>query len=222
MKLTDDIGLVHQNQVCKKLYKKYGVRTTLDLGAGTNPQGLICASLEIKQLLIDLGYPESTSHSLIRRQIDIMDFDKISQAIIEFTGTAKVDCVVSIGNIEHLTKPNGEKLLKQVEIWAEKLIIFETPNGFVEQGPVGNNPHQVHLSGWKTGEFKNNGYKVYGTTGLKVLKKSSHKGAYKVNFKGVRFLDVIISRFLFLQFFPSFSFNILAVKKLKATEIAHN
>ena len=146
-----------------------------------------------------------------------MDFDKISHAIIELTGTAKVDCVVSIGNIEHLTKPNGEKLLKQVENWAEKLIIFETPNGFVEQGPVGNNPHQIHLSGWKTGEFKNFGDKVYGTTGLKVLKKSSHKGAYKVNFKGVRFLDVMISRLLFLQYFPGFSFNILAVKKLKAT-----
>ena len=218
MKLTDDIGLVHQNDLCKKLYKKYGVKTTLDLGAGTNPQGLICATLGIKQLLIDLGYPESTSHSVTRKQIDIMDFDQISQAIFDFTGNTKVDCVVSILNIEHLTKPNGVKLLKQVEVWADKLVIFETPNGFVEQGPIDNNPHQVHLSGWEAADFKNIGYKVYGTTGLKLLKRSSDKGAYKVNFKGIRFLDVIISRLLLLKYFPNLSFNMLAVKELIATD----
>ncbi len=222
MQITDDIGLVHQNQICKKLYKKYGVRTTLDLGAGTNPQGAICASLEIRQLLIDLGYPESKTHSITRRQIDIMDFDQISKAIFEFTGTTKVDCVVSILNIEHLTKSDGEKLLQQVEVWADKLVIFETPNGFVEQGPIGNNPHQVHLSGWKKREFKGNGYKVYGTTGLKILKKSSDKGAYRVNFKGIRFFDVMISRLLLLKYFPSFSFNLLAIKHLKAQETYSN
>lgn len=214
LKITDRVGLVHQNEICKKIYEDFLVKTVMDLGAGNNPQKQVCNDLEIKQLLIDLGYAESDSENILRRSIDVLDFRKIQNQIFEFTGNARVDCVVSIGNIEHLERNDGEKLLDEVENWANKVVIFETPNGFVHQGPIDGNQHQIHLSGWTPSDFRKRGYKVYGTTGLKVLKKNSDKGEYKFSIKGMRFLDVFISRIFFLKFFPNLCFNFLAYKQI--------
>lgn len=207
--------LLHQITICEKLYKKHKISSVLDLGAGTNPQRNICSELGISQLLIDLGYPEMKNLSSVRRSIDILDFTSIESAIVEFTGLEKVDCVVSIGNIEHLDKDQGRQLLSRVESWSNRLVIFETPNGFVHQGPVGGNIYQIHKSGWSPREFRERGYKVYGTTGLKILKKNSDKGAYRFPFRGMRLLDVLLSKLLFLQYFPALSFNFLAVKIIK-------
>lgn len=214
MKITDKIGLPHQNQICKKLYVKFGVSSVIDLGAGNNPQEKICGKLSIRQLLIDLGYPESTSPQIQRRSINILDFTEIERAISEFVEEKeeKVDAVVSIGNIEHLKREDGELLLNRVESWAKKLVIFETPNGFVHQGPVDNNIHQIHLSGWVPQDFYKRGYKVYGTTGLKILKKDSNKGEYKFPIRGMKLIDVLITRILFAKFFPSLCFNFIAFK----------
>lgn len=214
MKITDKIGLVHQNDICSRLYKAHQVRNVLDLGAGNNPQEAICRQIGVRQLLIDLGYPESDSEWVIRRKIDITDFSKIRAFIKDFSKSDKVDCVVSIGNIEHLEKAQGEKLLDEVEDWATKLVIFETPNGFVHQGPEEGNPYQVHLSGWTPSEFRKKGYKVIGTTGLKILKKNSDQGAYRLQIRGMRLLDVFLSRALFIKYFPSQCFNFIAYKIL--------
>jgi len=184
----------------------------LDLGAGQNPQKQICIELGIKQLLIDLGYPKSDAHNVRRRQVDILDFESVKREINSFFDDDKVDCVVSIGNIEHLNKSDGFLLLENVEKLARKLIIFETPNGFVHQGPVDGNIYQIHLSGWTPSEFKNRGYKCYGTTGLKFLKKDSEKGAYKFQIRGMRMLDVLLSRILFTKYFPKLCFNFVAFK----------
>jgi hypothetical protein len=211
MKITDKIGLVHQIQICKKLYLEYGVSTVIDLGAGKNPQRKICSDLGIRQLLIDLGYPESVSPGIQRRMINILDFTSIEKVISQFADEG-VDAVVSIGNIEHLKREEGELLLDRVELWAKKLIIFETPNGFVHQGPVDNNIYQIHLSGWVPKDFYKRGYKVYGTTGLKILKKDSDKGQYKLPIRGMRLLDVLLSRILFAKYFPSICFNFIAFK----------
>ena len=216
MKLTDKVGLVHQNEICKKIYKVFNVTTVMDLGAGNNPQEKVCNALGIRQLLIDLGYPESNSDSIIRRRVDILDFRKIQNEVFEFTGQTRVDCVVSIGNIEHLERLDGELLLDEVENWANKVVVFETPNGFVYQGPIDGNQHQIHLSGWTPSDFRKRGYKVYGTTGLKILKKNSDKGEYKFSVKGMRFLDVFITRVFFLKYFPNLCFNFLAYKEVRA------
>lgn len=214
MKLTDRVGLVHQNEICRNIYEIFNVKTVMDLGAGKNPQMQVCKDLGIRQLLIDLGYPESDSESITRRNVDILDFHKIQSLILEFVGQARVDCVVSIGNIEHLERCDGELLLNQVENWANKVVVFETPNGFVHQGAIDGNQHQIHLSGWTPSDFRKRGYKVYGTTGLKILKKNSDKGEYKFPIKGMRFFDVFISRVFFLKYFPNLCFNFLAYKKL--------
>lgn len=215
MKITDLIGLVHQNEICKQIYQELKVRTVMDLGAGNNPQNEVCNGLGIRQLLIDLGYDDYDSSQIQRRRVDILDFKQIEKSIFEFTSDARVDCVVSIGNIEHLKKDDGYRLLDKVENWANKVVIFETPNGFVHQGAIDGNQYQIHLSGWTPRDFRKRGYKVYGTTGLKILKKNKDKGEYKFSIKGMRFLDVFISRVFFLKFFPNLCFNFLAFKRVK-------
>jgi len=214
MKITDKIGLLHQNQICKKLYTEFGVSSIVDLGAGNNPQEKICSDHSIRQLLIDLGYPESISPRIQRRSINILDFTSIERAISEFVDE-RVDAVVSIGTIEHLKRADGELLLNRAESWAKKLVIFETPNGFVHQGPVDGNIHQIHLSGWVPQDFYKRGYKVIGVTGLKILKKDSNKGEYKFPIRGMKLFDVLLSRILFAKYFPSLCFNFVAFKKIK-------
>ena len=215
MKLTDSIGLIDYLDWCKKLYRSNQIETLLDLGAGTNPQNQLCLSLHIRQLLIDLGYPESSENRIVRKRIDVMDFNSIKASILEFSnGETKVDCVVSIQNIEHLSKEDGKRLLAHVENFARKLIIFETPNGFVHQSGTPENPYQEHKSGWEVKDFKQLGYKIHGTTGLKILKKNKDKGAYRFNLRGMRLLDVILSRIFFVHYFPRICFNIIAYKKL--------
>jgi hypothetical protein len=214
MKITDRIGLKHQNEVAKSLYKKYSVQTVLDLGGGNNPQFNICKDLGIKQLIIDNFYPE-VDLPVASRKVNILDFAAVESAIIEVFGSHKVDCVVAIQSIEHLTKEDGNLLLKKVENWSNKLVIFETPNGFVEQGAVDGNIYQIHRSGWSKKDFRSLGYKVHGTTGFKFLKKASDKGQYKLQIRGVRLLDVIFSRLLLIHYFPSLNFNLIAYKKIK-------
>jgi hypothetical protein len=50
MKITDKIGLLHQNQICKKLYVEFGVSSIVDLGADNNPYEKICSNLSNRQL----------------------------------------------------------------------------------------------------------------------------------------------------------------------------
>ncbi len=215
MKITDSIGLIDYLYWCRKLYRANKVASLLDLGAGTNPQNELCSDLNIRQLLVDLGYPESSESRILRKKIDVMDFESIKEAIPDFlNGENRVDCAVSIQNIEHLTKQDGNTLLDQIEKFARKLVIIETPNGFVHQSGTIENPYQEHKSGWKVQDFKKRGYKVRGTTGLKILKKDKEKGAYRFRMRGMRFLDVILSRALFAHYFPRICFNIIAYKKL--------
>ncbi|MEP7103968.1 MAG: class I SAM-dependent methyltransferase [Candidatus Dojkabacteria bacterium] len=121
------------------------------------------------------------------------------------------DCVVALDLIEHLTKEQGEKLLKEMEKIARKKVIIFTPNGFVPQGEYDGNIYQIHKSGWGFKEMERKGYKVFGLNGLKIL-----RGEYaKVKLKPEPIWERISygSR-LFTKLFPSSSYQILAVKEV--------
>jgi hypothetical protein len=213
--ITDRIGFPNHIDLSRKLFQKYGISTILDLGAGKNPQAEMRHKLSISQLLLDLGYPESDEELQIRRQVDVTSTLAIKDEISKLTFSnegSKLDAVVSIQNIEHLEREVGLRLLDEVELIASKLIIFETPNGFVAQEGTKDNPFQAHLSGWNVKDFKSRGYKVYGTSGLKILKKNSDKGAYRVNIKGIKLLDVVLSRIFLTKYFPGICFNLFAFK----------
>jgi len=215
MQVSDRIGLPNIQSVCQKLFEEYKVRTLLDLGGGGNPLAYLCNTLDIHRLNVDLAEPESSTFLTRTANINITDFDSIEMALLEFFGNIKIDAVIMIQSIEHLTKDEGLNVLQRLDKWASKLIIVETPNGFVFQEPLESNPWQEHLSGWKKKDFMSAGFKVRGTQGLKILKQDKNKGAYRFRFRGLRFIDVLLSRMLFTSRFPSLSYNLCAVKIVK-------
>lgn len=190
------------------------VSSLLDLGGGNNPLVRVVEKLNIRHLILDVGTNPSEVGHTKRINLNFMCFPEVDAEILNFYKSNTVDCVLSLQSIEHLSKEDGLILLNQVELWARKLIIFDTPNGYVQQGPVGGNPYQRHLSGWHASEFRSKGYCVKGSGGLKILKKNSDKGAYKFRFKGIHLLDSVLSRFL-LRESPRFAFNLIAYKVLR-------
>jgi hypothetical protein len=191
------------------------VKSLVDLGAGGNPQQKMREKFGVFQLLIDLSYPESQDNTIVRRRLDVSNHVKVIEEIrkLPFSNTqGKVDVAISLQNIEHLTREQGMRFLEDVEDMASKLVIIETPNGFVEQPGTNQNPFQEHLSGWSVKDFKSRGYRVLGTSGLKCLKQNRNKGEYRFGFRGIKFLDVLISRILFIHRFPNLCFNLYAYK----------
>ena len=196
------------------LFKALNVKSMLDLGAGKNEIYEMCKTNMIKQLLLDLNYPEEKSHNLQRLSISIIDHLEVLQAIVDFTAEDKVDAVICIQTIEHLSRQEGLFLLENICNYARKLVVVETPNGFVYQEGTKDNPFQAHLSGWNYEDFQKLGYSVVGTFGLKILRHDSNKGALKFNIKGLRKLELFFCKWIIFRFFPKFSYNIFAYKIL--------
>lgn len=134
--------------------------------------------------------------------LNILDLEK------KFTPNS-FDCVVALDVIEHLSKKDGNKLLKILEKIAIKKIIIFTPNGFLPQGNTNNNPWQIHKSGWKVKEMEKKGYQVIGINGWKSLRKEYAHIKYRPRILWRLFSDVT-------QFFvknkPQKAFQLLCIK----------
>lgn len=85
-------------------------------------------------------------------------------------GDQSFDYVVLLDVLEHLNKKSGRQLLLDLENVARKAVIISTPNGYVHQDAIDNNPWQRHLSGWTYNEMRSRGYGVYGINGYKHLR----------------------------------------------------
>jgi len=72
------------------------------------------------------------------------------------------DIVLASEVIEHMKKEEGTLLLKELERICKEKIILTTPNGYWPQSNIGNNPHEIHISGWSCSDFKKEGFKAYG------------------------------------------------------------
>ena len=215
MRITDKIGLPNQLKFSREVLEDVSISVELDLGSGNNPRRVFCKEKGIKQILVDLNYNGDSFDSEEDIKIlkcDFMDLDSLKSNLNEFS---KIDGVVSIGSIEHVSKFNGLKMISNMLELASSYIIIETPNGFVHQSAVGGNKHQIHLSGWSVRDFREHGFTVWGTTGLKFLKNDFDKGSYKFNFRGVKFLDVVLSKLISPKLFPRMYFNIFAFKLLE-------
>jgi len=203
--------LITNKEIAEKIYKANHIKTVLDLGAGSNPHNSIRQSLGIKQILVDISN-ESDINSVV--SVDVMNFTAISKNLVVLTGENKVDCVVALHVVEHLKKDQSLKLIQQMSNWANKIIIIETPNGFLTQEGTVNNPYQAHLCGYTVNELRSLGFKVTGTTGMKFLRNNHSKGSYK--YKSISIYINILDRMLFKLFhrFPKLSFNLFAYKIL--------
>lgn len=142
------------------------------------------------------------------------DIVKISKALIK--KKAKFDVVFCSQVIEHIDRKQGEELLNIVDKLAKKRIIMGTPRGFMEQPHVflGNNPHQVHKSGWDESDFRKRGYKVHGIGFGPIW---SEEGLGRTYSKPIAVMANIVS-YIFspvVYYLPSWAAGILCIKKIK-------
>ena len=183
-------------------------KSVLDVGCGSDsPLGKIKLSLYKEG--VDIFEPailESKKKGLHNKYkiIDILDIDKVYPE-------KSFDAVVAFEVIEHLEKQKAIELIKKMESIAKKRVLISTPNGFLPQEILKNNPYEVHKSGWYESELKSMGYKCYGIRGLKFIRG---KGS-KIKYKPWIFWGIVatISELL-VFFYPKTSFGIFAVKDL--------
>ncbi len=70
------------------------------------------------------------------------------------------DVVLASQVIEHLSKPEGDALITELERIARYQVIIVTPDGYVDHELEDANPLQAHLSGWDRKDFECRGYVV--------------------------------------------------------------
>lgn len=120
------------------------------------------------------------------------------------------DTVIAFDVVEHLTKKDGYKLIRNMEKIARKKIIIITPNGFQPQANFNTNRHQQHLSGWTSADFRKYKFSVYGLRGLRWLRGQYGALKYHPWFLAAG-LACISEPILF--FFPALSYDLVAVKE---------
>jgi SAM-dependent methyltransferase len=196
-----------------QIVAKGEIKTALDIGCGTS------SHLQVfRPTLETTGLDAFTGAIDISKKYRVHDH-YIHADILKDKIDTQFDLVTLYGLIEHLPKTDGIKLLDRVEKLSRKYIIFETPNGFVPQGPEFGNEFQRHLSGWNIQEFINRGYKVYGTTGTRYLR--GYMAGPKYNFPGCIFFDELITLLLRINNNPKHAFNLVAIKDLHGISAKH-
>lgn len=134
-----------------------------------------------------------------------------AKALLDLNRGVPFDVVIMIHVIEHLEKAEGTKVLQKLESITSQFIFVETPNGYTKQFEEYGNPFQKHLSGWEACEFTALGFKVYGSTGTKLLKGYGSGPKFKI--KGISSADLILSWILQINKNHKFAYNLVAIKK---------
>lgn len=192
-------------------------KTVLDLGCGHSSPLQYCKNIEYS-VGVEAFKPyleESKKRRIhtvyIEKKIEEVDFPE-----------NRFDAVILIEVLEHLPEKTGHKILKKAEKWAKKKIIVSSPNGFLSQKEVDNNPMQKHLSGWETKKMESLGFKCYGLAGLKFLwheieSDTMQSGQLdRIRFKPKIFWLIIASLSqIGTYYFPDYSFELLSIKKNK-------
>lgn len=138
----------------------------LELGCGSNSP------------VLQIGYGEKTDAMdiwppYIERHNRKGDYHKCWQAnILQETLPIKTyDAVVIFDVLEHLPREEVEAsdLFVAMEDCARKKVIIFTPNGFIENDEVDDDPYQAHVSAWEPEDYLKRGYKVVGATGFRWL-----------------------------------------------------
>ncbi|MFH1523134.1 MAG: methyltransferase domain-containing protein [Patescibacteria group bacterium] len=183
--------------------------TLLDLGCGKkSPIELFSKKIEYS-LGVDGFEPYINESKKAKIHSEYM-LSNVLGACEKFSNNS-FDCVMALDLIEHLSKSDGEKLIKAMERIARKIVVIYTPNGYLKQEKFDENIGQFHLSGWKVEEMKNIGYKVFGMSGLKIFRKEEGEIKWQPKF----FWGKVASVSEFIAFyFPKTSFQILCIKNV--------
>jgi len=139
-------------------------KTVLDIGCG--PSSPIQRCLNIKYSVgvepfipyLNLSIKNKIHSKYLAKKIEELDFPKRS-----------FDAVIMIEVIEHLPKKTALEIMRKASLWAKKKVIISSPNGYLEQQELDNNPLQKHLSGWSYSTMMKLGY-----TYTRIDKKPMH------------------------------------------------
>lgn len=143
------------------------------------------------------------------------DVVKVAQSLIK--KRKKYDVVFCSQVIEHIDRKHGEELLRLVDKLAKEKVVMGTPRGFMEQPEafLGDNPHQVHKSGWTEDDFRKRGYRVYGVGFGPIwseegLGRSYNKFTLSIAYVTSFALSPVV------YFLPSLAAGMLCIKELKS------
>ncbi len=181
--------------------------------------------------VLDLGCGESSPISRIKKHFTSVGVDAYSPSIVKSKKlnihdryilcdllsidkkikSKSFDAVILLDVVEHFSKRDGLRLLKQAERVARKKIVVLTPNPYYRQDELGGNPYQLHKSGWKLTDFQNRGYCIRGLRGWKALRRE-----YATIYLKPWLFWALLAFFSepFLYFWPETSYHFLAVKRL--------
>jgi len=141
-------------------------QTVLDLGCGPSSPLQHCKNIkysvgvEAFKPYLELSRKRKIHTKYLNKKIEELDFPEKS-----------FDAVIMIEVLEHLPEKTALLMLKKAEKWTKRKVIVSSPNGFIPQKAVDNNPFQKHLSGWSFKKMWSLGYESRGLAGLKFLRQ---------------------------------------------------
>lgn len=196
-----------------------GCGSVLDLGCGPDSPLQYCTVRHSVGVEVFAPFLEESRKKHIHSEYMCADV-----TAVDF-GPRSFDAVVLMEVLEHIGKDEGRLLLEKAERWAVKKVIVATPNGFLAQGNLSDNPYEAHRSGWSVDELAARGYRAYGISGWKLLRKENTSEGYGVGggaiFATTRFRPRIFWIFvsgltqLVTYYFPSLSFEVFYVKDMR-------
>lgn len=186
----------------------------MDIGCGANSP--LCA---MRPRLVTTGidaYAPALNDAIARNLHDNFILGDVMRTdvndILSHNNGERFDVVTLYDVVEHFPKREGFELLERCEFLTQKLVIVQTPNGFLEQGPEYGNELQRHLSGWFAHDFQGLGYTVYGTCGTKWL--HGYAGKLK-SIPAAHAVDVVLASLLGVNKHPARAFELFAVKDVR-------
>lgn len=195
--------------------------SVLDLGCGPSSSLQYCENIkysigiEAFKPYLEKSKKRKIHTEYVEKKVEEVDFPEKS-----------FDAVILIEVLEHLPEEKGYEILKKANKWAKKKIIVSTPNGFLPQKALDNNPFQRHLSGWSIKTMEKLGFRCRGLAGFKFLRQEAPPFV-KGGGAGDDFMASIRLRPRFFWFivatlsqlitypFPKYAFELFCTKKIK-------
>lgn len=129
------------------------------------------------------------------------------------------DIVVALDIIEHIPRSDDHDLLTVLEDLARNKVVITTPNGFLPNAPIDENPTILHVSSYTVRDLEKRGYRVRGH-GIKAIAFDARSLVHKIP-RPLRLfvfaLEFLLSPLSFV--FPELGSRLIATKNLTTTDV---